>query len=491
MKEIKKLALIFSLLSFVVLSFGLNRPFTGQHDWNSVMYAKIARNHLRYGLLETKLAMVTNVGPLTPGDLGYFTHYPPLMPLLVALSFWVFGVTEWAARLVPVLSAAVMIYFVFLLVAERWHRTAAVFTAIFLTFAPMLIYYSKIPVHETVVLGFIAAAIWSYGQWLNTGKEKYYWYTLLVVAMAQATSWSGYYLSLYLPIHALFFAKEQARQSFGKLTLLFLLAPLMFLLHNLHMFWLVGPRITQDLVRAVSFRLNLGPEAAKYGFTYGKFFEFQARWIVVYFTRVMTFLSLTWVLWFMLKRLKKQKVSQRESFILLLFVFGFTHNAIFRNLAYIHDYMLIYALPFFAVSAGVMLAEILRYLRFKKEIIATIALVVLVLFATERINYLQALFRSGERNPAYQFSLDLNQLTDPEDQIFITSHEFRNFYDVFIDYYADRRHSTDVKLPEDLSDYDYVAIPKSHDYVSAADKERLYKNYEVEETSSGFFFKVQ
>ncbi len=133
----KLLDLIVTIISFLILSYGINLPYTGQHDWNSVMYANIARNHLRYGLAQTKLGMLTTYDHVAPEFFGFFTHYPPLMPLLLALSFVFFGITEWAGRLVPILSSVVMIYFLFRLVQSVWNTRTGVLTTVFLTFSPI------------------------------------------------------------------------------------------------------------------------------------------------------------------------------------------------------------------------------------------------------------------------------------------------------------------------------------------------------------------
>src|SRR3989344_8607617 len=196
----KLLPVIVSLTAFLILLYGINLPFAGQHDWNSVMYSNIARNHLRYGLLATKLGMATNFGQLLPGEsLGFFTHYPPLMPLLLAGSFAIFGITEWAARIIPVISAVILVYFTFKLVQSIWDTATALITSVFLTLSPILLYYSKIPVHETVVLGFIGFTFWAY-------FAKRYWLIVTGLILSQLTSWAGYYLSLYLPLHSLLFA---------------------------------------------------------------------------------------------------------------------------------------------------------------------------------------------------------------------------------------------------------------------------------------------
>ena len=488
-----KLTLVFiMIISAAVLSWGINLPYAGQHDWNSVVYSNIARNHLRYGLATTKLGMVTNVGQFPQGALHYFTHYPPLMPLLLAASFFFFGVTEWAGRLVPVVSSVLMIYFLFKLVTSLWDKKTAFLTAIFLTFSPMLIYYSKIPVHETVVLGFLGATFWFYSRWLATGKNSQYWATIIALTLAQLTSWAGFYLSVFLPFHALLFSSLKATRSKRKLLLIFLLAPGLFLLHNVHMLLLAGTQAQESLLSAFLFRLNTGPQAAIFGFTYPKFLELQARWIAIYFTRVMTALAAVWIILFLKRRWQRQKINLQESFIILLLIFGFSHNILFQNLAFIHDYMLIYALPFFAVSSAVVLTKIYQALLPRFKITPFLMVVLLIMFSTERLPYLKALFHSGDTNPGYTLGKTINQITAPREGILVLSPGLMEFYDVFLNYYADRRIGVAAALsPQAITNYDYLAIPKSHDYVSPADKLFLYNNFPHRLIGDSLIFDLQ
>ncbi len=478
-----------SLLASVVLLYGITLPLAGQHDWNSVVYSNIARNHLRYGLLTTKLGMVTNFGQVEPANFGYFTHYPPLMPLLLAFSFAIFGINEWAARLVPILSAVVLVYFIFKLTAKLWNIPTAIIACWFIVFSPMLLYYSKIPVHETVVLGFLGFTFWAYTTWLKTNKLSFYYLTILGLILSQLTSWAGYYLSLYLPVHALIFKlKISHRRLFG----LFLVAPLLFILHNLHMYWLAGSSAQESLWDVLLFRLNLNSRAQEYGITLHSFITRQAGWISLYFTRVMVILSSIWLIRFIYQRFKRQSTPLPESLILLLLVFGFTHNLVFRHLAHIHDYMLIYALPFFAISSAVILMQFYRFTR--RFTVYTISLIILTLtlFSVERLGYVYKLFNSGQNNPGVALGKTIVQHTPPGTTTAITSPLFMSYYDVFIGFYADRNVRATATLDlNQLTDVDYLVIPKAHDLVTPAAKQQLLATYSSIDTPEALIINLR
>lgn len=487
-----KIALLVTLISFLVFSYKITLPFAGQHDWNSVFFGSAARNHIRFGLFTTKLGVVLS-REYTPGvPLTYYTHHPILMPLLLASSFFLFGVTEWAGRLVPILSASMMIYFIFKLTDKLFSQKTAILTAFLLTFSPMLLYYSKVPIHETVVLGFLAASLWFYVKWIQDRSSRSFWWLLLGLILAQLTSWAGYYLSLYFPLHAFLFVSKKPSKFRKRLLVIFLLAPAMFAVHNLHSFWLTGSKAQTSLLDAFLFRLNLTSASQVFGFTYLNFIKLQARWIVIYFTRVMSILGLVWFGMLLKRKFSHKSITQGESIILLLFLFGFTHNAIFRNQAFIHDYTLIYALPFFAISSAVILSRLHTKLASKRYLATSAIVLILVFTATERLAYLRALFRSGDNNPGYTLGRALNKITSPNDKILVLNTEYMEFHDVFVNFYADRRISAVNQLADfNIESTDYVAIPASHDYVSDEDKNYLYSNFPHLSLNSGTIFDVR
>ena len=328
------------------------------------------------------------------------------------------------------------------------------------------------------ILVIVLAVAWFIGFTLWAYFTRHFWLVVTGLILSQLTSWAGYYLSLYLPLHSLLFAHLPRR----KLLVLFLIAPLMFLLHNLHSYWLTGS--LNNLFQAFLFRINSVSPAQIFGFTYSQFFVLQARWIVIYFTRIVVILSSIWLLSFLVRLWRHRRITPQDSCLLLLLVFGFTHNAIFRQQAFIHDYTLIYALPFFAVSSAAILSKLKPH--------PIILVVLLMLMATERLSYVKALFHTGDANPGVPLGKAINQFTLPQETILILNTELMRFYDVFINYYADRQVSAaDQLTPELTRQFDYVVIPHSHDYVSSPDKSFLYYNFSHREAGGGVIFDVR
>ncbi len=453
-----KKALFVATIAGIILSYGINAPFAGHHDWNSVFFGSSARNTLRFGLSTTKFGVA-----LSPTS--FYTHHPILLTNLLALSFAIFGVTEWAGRLVPIISTSVLVFFLVMITQKFWNTKISNLTAFFLIVPPMLFYYSKIPVHETVVLGFIGLTLWAY---LN----NHYRLAIAGLVLSQLTSWAGFYLSLYLPLHSLLIRKKFVIS-------LFLVAPIMFALFSFHIYILKGPDVFVDLFDAFLYRLNATPAAQIIGFSWPKFITQTARWLVIHYTRILSIGGALWIIHFVKNRLQRLPISDSESFIMLLFTFGITHPFIFHQQAYIHEYTLVYLAPFFALTTAIIVAKL------PTPIIA----IVLVLVATERLEFVQALMLRAYSNPGHIIGKTVNQLTRPDDKILILSTEFMSFHDVFINFYADRQLSTSDSLTlQDSINYDYIIIPKINDYVKNDDKLLLYTSYPNRDTPQAIIF---
>lgn len=85
----------------------LPAAFDGSAEsWGGAYYSTAARNLLRYGVADVRLAMVVQVGPVVETPLAYANH-PPLVVWLVTAVFAVLGEGEIQARLVPWLLSIV------------------------------------------------------------------------------------------------------------------------------------------------------------------------------------------------------------------------------------------------------------------------------------------------------------------------------------------------------------------------------------------------
>lgn len=393
-------------LSAAWLWINIDKPFIGQHDWNGVVYGQQARNYLRYGYLKLGFAPVNNAGIVNEdAEFVYDNHYPPLLPILLSFSFRIFGVHEWSARLVPVIFSLATVVMVIKL-GKMFGAAASGYRAgLLMSVTPMFIYYGKMTVHEILILPLVLAGFYFYFRWRDSGGNRNLVGSILSLITAQLVGWPGYYPALIIFIYHLFTASSNTKWQMAPLLGL---SAGMFGLFLIYSFRLDESQVG-DLVNIFLMRIGAGSRASAWPFTWIDFLEMQLRYSVNLMTLTLLLLSGAWLFRLMVKILRP-KIRKNDIRVLMLGIFAFIHIMLFRNLAWLHEYMLFYTLPFLAISASLLLGEVLTSLKMQKFGWVIFSLV----FATvglERRNFARALLRSEYAQELYIEAVRINQTT--------------------------------------------------------------------------------
>src|ERR1700677_1480908 len=104
----------FGLLAFFFYR-GINIPWVENDNYYGAIYAQAAHNNLRAGLSTTGgIPATLYFGPLPIPIDEYYLHHPTLLPLLTTASYAIFGESEWATRLFPVMCSMLSMIFLWL-----------------------------------------------------------------------------------------------------------------------------------------------------------------------------------------------------------------------------------------------------------------------------------------------------------------------------------------------------------------------------------------
>ncbi|MFH1280018.1 MAG: hypothetical protein ABII08_00215, partial [Candidatus Beckwithbacteria bacterium] len=171
MKKLIKLTklwpfILILIISGLILTQNISKPFIGHHDWNGAYYGKIAKNYLNYPLSITKLGQMT-------GENHFYTHYPPLMPLLLALDFMILGISDLSARLLPLGFTILSLLTVFRMTQKLKLKTIIGLSSILIVFTPMLRYFSHMPSQETLMIFFTIFSVNLYIDLITKPKPKH------------------------------------------------------------------------------------------------------------------------------------------------------------------------------------------------------------------------------------------------------------------------------------------------------------------------------
>lgn len=142
------------VLHTLIMFQGLFETYmVGHHGWNASLRSTIGRNYVEQGFVETGLLPYKEYAPITNLDRAIVHwHHPPGINVLVGMSFAIFGESEAAARIVPVLASLITFFLLYVIVRRRYGPLAAVCTLGIFILLPMQMEFGKMISYEPVVV---------------------------------------------------------------------------------------------------------------------------------------------------------------------------------------------------------------------------------------------------------------------------------------------------------------------------------------------------
>lgn len=338
------LLLFVAALHLLVLCEGITRPWLQGHEGtNGAGTALGARNVLRYGVVATRLGWFLDAGETPDGPRIPYVNHPPLLTNLVALSFAVFGVHEWAARLVAVGFSVASVFLVFLcarIVLSPWGSLGA--AAIYSAF-PMAMHYGHMACHEPVTVAFILYAVWQAMEHLRSAPPGALARCLAGLSLAQLSGWPGFFCAAgFIGVAALLAGRSApARRLAVGATLTSALVLGFIVLHA----YLVSGSLDAPLERLAK-RVGMTDEDP---FTVIELAHRVAWRSGRLFTRQFCLLALAGLAVFAARR----DLRRHWPLLALLAAPPVLHTAVFSEGAWVHEYWFYYQGPLLAVLAAV------------------------------------------------------------------------------------------------------------------------------------------
>jgi 4-amino-4-deoxy-L-arabinose transferase-like glycosyltransferase len=214
------------------------RQFQRDPEGCGAFYGTVARNYSRYGILKTYAVPIQSIG-VTPEAPVFYPNHPPLLPLLVAGAYRVFGWNpwngdvppEWQTRLPTTLFTLACIATIFVMLRSRANLRAATFAALVFALVPMTILFGSQPdVINTQLVFFALLTIAAYERLQRSQNWKTLGLLCLAFAPAAATDWPAFHLAVVLGLH--FIATRPLRRWGWIIAFGFVCAAYFFLLYG-------------------------------------------------------------------------------------------------------------------------------------------------------------------------------------------------------------------------------------------------------------------
>ena len=426
----------------VLLCWEINEPFVGQHDSCTAEFSQWARHWVRYGVVRTRMGQIINAGPLEMIDKPhYYVHCMPVLTAEIALSFKIFGVHEWSARLVPILHSLAVLVLTFLLGRTLWGDGEGLAAAAFLTFMPMFAYYGRIAEYVIVACPLFLLVLILYRRWIDEPTKPRLWALVLACFFTGLYSHEGYVFVALIALHCAFVV-GRANRSLAAIVL----APALALLLQLsYVAFLLGGWDTLADIRDVWARR--GPTAT-HGFSLLDLWVREGIWFMLYFTPVVSILCLAGVLGRLFSR---PKHARKGGWILIIYpVHAFIMASFWQGLAYNHDYFLYSLTPAAALASGrvLILLQKARALRRRPFVRWPFLAGILGVHAWFGLSYTRFIHEIDFFTPSYNFARLINQRTAFGEGVMTNLH--RDQYQPTFLFYVDRHLAYEVGSDADV-----------------------------------------
>jgi len=192
----------------------IDRPFEYDDESTGAAYGVFARNYLTFGLAETRALPVMTVGQPPPNTpLTFYRDHPPLVPLLIALTYLPFGFGEWQTRLLSALASVGAVWVLYRLVTREHSARAGLIAAAIYAATPMNLYFGGMPeVLGAPLVFFSLLAVDGYLSLHDRPTTRRLAWLSGAFAAAALCDWPAFFLVPVLLIH---FMATRPRRSWG------------------------------------------------------------------------------------------------------------------------------------------------------------------------------------------------------------------------------------------------------------------------------------
>jgi len=377
---------------------------------------------------------------------------------------------------------------IFLIGKSLFNRWVGFLAGLLAVATPMFRYFGKSINHEPLVLFSTLLGTYSFIRWYKDKKQNSWYLIFLLSALLTGLSgWHGYLLYPILITLIFFYDKNRIKKSLW--TLVILLGT--FLAHQAHTLLLSG-KLDLSLFSQLLIRTGFGAQ-----FSYLKFFIQEARWITIYFTRILAIGSIVYLLLRLKSTVFSKKVPFSTAVIFALFTFGLGIPLIFNQQAFIHDYLNIYLLPFSTLATALVFKSLSKI--FPRPIVVLLAFLLITGTFLERQGFLKALQTSHANQPYVELAwiIKQKQIANEQTRFLIEANNFYNFaypflwnyaYPAFIDSRTDDLISFKKEQKALENQYDYLITVETNPIEEGLIK-FLEVNYEKEKIDKFSFYR--
>jgi Dolichyl-phosphate-mannose-protein mannosyltransferase len=232
------------VLTTIVQLKNADAVYTYRHGSISAVFALVAKNFARFGVVRLGGVPVDNNPPISADD--FYIHWPPAFPAALSIWFRLFGVSELVAH-VWMLGIEISTALCVFAIARRWlGGNGGALAGLFWLSMPVVVHYGHIVVPESLAILLMLVSVFGF-------LRAQPWLVAWAAFFAACTSWEAWLLPLGFWIAAI----ETRRRDYQKIAMASTLAvvaasALIWGVYTSH-----SPALVHDAIQAGLFRMGL------------------------------------------------------------------------------------------------------------------------------------------------------------------------------------------------------------------------------------------
>jgi hypothetical protein len=409
-KKYKVEATIILILFFAALirCYEITLPYC--KSWEIAFQEIIAKNHLIYGFGQTHFVSVISV---VDGQNIYHLGHQPLLQILIAISYFFFGIHEWSARIVPILSSLGTIILIYAIAYRVWDQRTALSAAFFAAFMPMSAYFGRVVNFEPLVLFFILLFAWACLMRSETNNKKYFVLAVIAIILGGLTDWPFFLILPFFVIISLI-TRERIRETLFLFILGCGIAAGYLAIKNSLVGYQAGISnwFAHILYRSDILTFIGNPDL--YSLIISRMWNNFSISIVLAIIGIIIFLHIF---------RKEQKTSNKIKIKVLippaLFLFGLSYLIIFLQSTFVHEWQMYYLIPGISFFAGFTISHIFSVTmqnRIWTNLLKLIGILLIVSFLIISVQCIMT-YHNAKSDEAFNFGSRINEWTKPGDYI--------------------------------------------------------------------------
>lgn len=343
------------------LCAGINLPYVGPNATNFNEYSLIAKNYNLFGFWETRLGQIVSVSKTMPDKPEYYLHHPPLISVVEALLFRLFGNGFWVGRLAVILFSVGSLILIYLIAGKLADKEYALIAAFVFTFMPGTTIFGRMIGQEALVLFFSLLTVYYVLLYLDQKKRRFICLLTGAVMLGTLSDWPMTYFTALISVFLIY------KREFKLAGIILATTTITALLFLVYVYVLMsGFSNLRDAIVTRSLGELVGQSV------------WPLRWIAIIVTRFIVYFNPIFVLlgfYYVITGVLAKKENKLFLITLVFFGFGSIHILLYPEGSFGHPYWIYYFAPFVAFASSHILRKF-----YKRNLFIFISVVISAIF---------------------------------------------------------------------------------------------------------------